>query len=124
MPPTGATDLAMRLGAANLPVRSFVRPAVRLRPQSVDDRHLLLEHVVALTDGWERDAQLRVLVLVPAGTEAGLDAPAAHLVDGLDHLGEVAGKAEGDGRDEDAQADRARLPRQTGQRGPCVGGGQ
>ena len=66
--------------------------------------------------------ELGVLVLVPAGTETGLDATAAHLVDGLDDLGQVAGNAEGDRRHEHAEPDRGRLARETGERGPGVGG--
>ncbi len=45
VPPAAPTDLAMPHRAADRPARAVVGPAVGLGPQSMDDRHLLLEHV-------------------------------------------------------------------------------
>ena len=66
------------------------RPAVGLLPQAVEDLERLLEHVGPLADLREREAVPPVLGLVPAGADADLDPPAAHLVDGDRDLGEVA----------------------------------
>ena len=62
-----------------------------------------------------------MLELVPAGADADLDPPAAHLVDRRDDLGEVAGVAEGDRRDERAEPDPVGLAGEPGQDGPGVG---
>ena len=74
-----------------------------------------------LLDRREREAELAMLELVPAGPDADLDAPAAHLVDRRDDLGEVAGMAEGDRRDEDAEADPIGLAGEPGEDRPCIG---
>ena len=60
------------------------RLADRRRPQPGDDRQLLLEALEALAERRERDAVGVVLLLVPAGAEAELDATARHLVDAGD----------------------------------------
>ena len=121
MAAAAVADLAVALRVAHLPMRAVERPAVMLGPQAVDERELLGEHVVALCQRRERDAQLGVLLVVPAGAEAGLDAAVAHLVDRLDHLGQVAGDPERDRRDEGAEPDRLRLARQAGERRPGIG---
>ena len=62
-----------------------------------------------------------VLVLVPAGADAHLDPPAAHLVDGDRDLGEVAGRPERDRRDQRPEPDRRRVAREPGEHRPGVG---
>ena len=62
-----------------------------------------------------------MLGLVPAGADAELDAPAAHLVDLGDADGQQAGAAERHRGDERAEADGRRVPSQAGQRDPRVG---
>ena len=64
-----------------------------------------------------------VLVLVPAGAHAHLDAPARHLVHRDRDLGEVAGRPERDGRDERAEVDPGRFAGKPRQHGPGVRGG-
>ena len=77
----------------------------------MDDRQRLLEPVVALAQGRERDSELVVLLLVPSGSHPQLDPSAAHLVGGGDHLGEVSGDAEGDRRNEGSEPDSRRVAR-------------
>ena len=62
-----------------------------------------------------------VLVRVPARAHADLDPAAAQLVDGHGDLGEVARRPERHGRDEDAEPDPARVPRQASEHRPGVG---
>ena len=87
----------------------------------MDQRELLGEHVVALCQRRERDAKLGVLLVVPAGAEAGLDATVTHLIDRLDHLGQIARDPERDRRDEGTEPDRLRLARQAGEGRPGIG---
>ena len=63
-----------------------------------------------------------MLEVVPAGPDADLDPPAAHLVDGRDDLGEVARMPERDRRDQGAEPDAIGLPGEAGQDRPRVGG--
>src|SRR5215208_5461316 len=96
------------------------RPAVRFRPQAVEDLELLLEHVGPLVDGWKREPVALVLALVPARADPDLDPAAAHLVDGRDDLGEVAWMPECHRRDEDAEGNVARFPSEASQDRPRV----
>ena len=68
-----------------------------LGPRAVDDLHLLGQAVEALARAVEREAEGRVLALVPARAEAELDAPARHVVGGDDLAGEHGRVAEGGG---------------------------
>ena len=98
------------------------RPAVRLVPQPMDDLQRLLQHLRALADLREREPVAAVLILVPAGAETQLDAPAAQLVRRDHDLGQVAGGPERDRRHQHAEADPLRVPREARDHGPCVGG--
>ena len=89
----------------------------------MEDRQLILHQVGALLDIGERQPELAVLDVVPAGADPDLDPSAAHLVDGRDDLGEAARMAERDRRDEDAEPDPVGLARKPGDDGPGVGGG-
>jgi hypothetical protein len=102
---------------------ALVVPAVGLAPQPVQDGQLVLQQVGPLLDGREGEAELRVLLLVPTGPDADLDATTAHLIHRRDDLGEDARMAEGHRRHEHAQADALRVAGETGQDGPGVGRG-
>ncbi len=62
----------------------------------------------------------RVLGLEPTGAEAELDPTVRHLVDTGHRDRERTGEPERGRRDERAEADRRRVPGETGERGPCV----
>jgi len=99
------------------------RPAVGLLPETAQDRELLLEHLGAHLDRREREAVVVMLLLVPAGPYADIQATAGHFVHGRRQLGQVARMAERHRRDEDAQADALGLTRQARQHRPGVGRG-
>ena len=62
-----------------------------------------------------------VILVIPAGPHADLEASTAHRVDGRRHLRKGAGNSERDRRDERADPDRARVARQPGERRPRIG---
>ena len=97
-----------------------VGPAVRALPQAAQDLERLLEHVGPLPDRREREAVPLVLVRVPARPDPDLHPAAAHLVDGHGHLGQAPGRPERHRRDEDAEADPARVAGESGEHGPGV----
>src|SRR5688500_14261457 len=121
MAPAGARHVAVAPGSPDLPVVPLERPAVALVPQAVHGGQLLGEHVLPLAERRERNPKLRVLLLVPAGTDPGLDPTTAHLVDRLDQLGEIAGDPERDRRDKGPEPDGGRLTRQAGEGRPRIG---
>ncbi len=98
-----------------------VRPAIGLAPQAVEDRQLVLEQIRAFLDRREGQAQLPVLVVVPAGPDPDFDATAAHLVHGRHDLRQDARMAERDRRHEHAQTDPLGLAGQASDDGPRVG---
>src|SRR5687768_11937042 len=97
------------------------RVAHRRLPEPGDDRELLLETSEALTEGREGDAVGAVLVVVPAGADAQLDATARHLVDLRHRDRERARQPEGRGGDQRAEADPLGVAGETRQRDPRVG---
>ena len=80
------------------------------------------EAVEALRCGGEVEPVGGVLGLVPSGTDAQLDAPAAHVVDLGDTDGQLPGTAEGHRRDQGSESDRRCLTGQAGQGDPGIGG--
>ncbi len=101
-----------------------VRPAVGFAPQAKQDRELVFKQVRTVSDGRKRNPELAMLQLIPAGSQPHLEPPAAHLVDGRRHLGQVAGMAKGDRREQGPKADPIRIAGQAGQHGPRIGGRQ
>ena len=88
----------------------------------VEDLQLVLQQVRPLGDLRERQAELAVLRVVPAGPDADLDPAAAHLVDRGNDFGERSGVAKRDRRNERAEADGRGLASDAGENGPRVGG--
>ena len=101
--------------------RSRTAPRGRA-PQTGDHGERLLEPVEALTGRGERDAVGGVLPLVPPGADAELDPPAAHLVDLRHRDRERSRVAERRRRHQRPEPDAARVPGETRQRDPGVGG--
>ena len=89
-------------------------------PGSAHDGELLLEHVHARPDRREAEAVGLVLALVPAGSEAELDAAIRDVVDRRHVLGEHGRVPERRGRDEHAQPELRRHRRQARHRHPRV----
>ena len=68
--------------------------ALGCAPHAEDDLELLLEHLEALAEGWERHGMGVVLGIEPPGAQTELDAAVAHHID-LGHLdGEHSGEPE------------------------------
>ena len=87
---------------------------------AADDLDLLGEDREALGGRREGEAVLSVLALVPAGAHAELDAPARDPARARDHAREQRGVAEGDGRDERAEAEALGDRRERRHRRPRV----
>ena len=119
--PGTSTGFGWNSGLADRTRCAVERPAVRLAPQAVQDRQLVLHQVRALLDRRERQPELAVLELVPAGADADLDPAAAHLIDGRHDLGEDARVPERDRRHQHAQTDPVGVAGQAGDDRPGVG---
>src|SRR5207245_490714 len=91
-----------------------------LAQQAMHDLQLLGEARHPLARGREVDAVRLVLALHPARADAELDAPARDLVRGRRLTREHRRVAEGDGRDEGAEAEARRPDRERAQRRPRV----
>ena len=85
--------------------RLLHRRRAGLAPDPLDLLDLALELVEPLRHGRERKAERLVLVLVPAGADAEVDAPAGDVVGGQRELGQDGGGAERDRRDQRAEPD-------------------
>ena len=91
-----------------------------LAPQPADDLELLGEHRHPLAGGGEREAERRVLALVPARTEAERHAAARDLVGGRRELGQDRRVAERRRRDHRAEPQRGRRRGQRADGAPGV----
>ncbi len=93
---------------------------IGIAPLAAHLRELRLERVHPLAHGREREPVHSVLSLVPAGTEAELDAAARDLLRGRRALRDHGRVPEGHGRDERPEPDPLRTGRERRQRRPCV----
>src|SRR5205807_4203715 len=108
-----------RSGVAQLVVLAVERARVHARHQ-VDDLNRLLETADQLPRLGERDAEHRVLWLVPAGAQPDLEAAVGDVIDGDRHLGHYLRVAKRVGRDQDAHTDLFCARREAGQQRPCL----
>ena len=127
-----AADEDRRVGL--LDVRRVVRRLVelvvaalehrlRLRPELLDHLDGFVEAAEALASGVEGDGEGVVLVGVPGGAEAELEAAVGDVVDGRGLLGEDGGMAVGVAGDEDAEADARGGLGEGGEGGPALHAG-
>ena len=89
-----------------------------LGPESADHADALLEAVHPFAQRRQRDAERRVLLLVPAGAHPQHQPPSGEQVDRGRHPGQQGGMAEGHRADQGAEPDPAGSPGQRRQRGP------